>query len=192
MGSGTVTLVLYRDKSEAPQAFPITQGDWSPLRKALEAVAHDGATHPGSLRPVPDAREYLLFSHGLGNFGAQPFPDLKAPVFAASAASQADFDALRHVAEKSGGRAVDLVRQEPSEAAVPPHVRSCSSGQRFAFGFLQISSHPEHPCRSANSSPCRASRGLPPPSECALPGAPRKKAPSRRTGPPCPPTRYNW
>jgi len=26
---------------------------------------------------------------------------------------------------------------------------SCSSGQRFAFGFLQISSRPEHPCRSA-------------------------------------------
>ena len=57
---------------------------------------------------------------------------------------------------------------------------SCSSGQRFAFGFLQISSHPEHPCRSANSSPCRASRGLPPPSECALPGAPTKKGTPQR------------
>lgn len=55
---------------------------------------------------------------------------------------------------------------------------SCSSDQRFAFGFLQISSHPEHPCRSANSSPCRASRGLSPPSKCALPGAPNKKTPS--------------
>lgn len=52
---------------------------------------------------------------------------------------------------------------------------SCSSGQRFAFGFLQIRSYPRHPCRSATPSPCRASRGLPPPSECALPGAPTKK-----------------
>lgn len=51
---------------------------------------------------------------------------------------------------------------------------SCTSGQRFAFGFLQIRSRPRHPCRSANSSPCRASRGLSPPSECALPGAPTK------------------
>jgi hypothetical protein len=51
---------------------------------------------------------------------------------------------------------------------------SCSSGQRFAFGFLQSRSHPRHPCRSANSSPCRASRGLSPPSRCALPGAPTK------------------
>jgi hypothetical protein len=51
---------------------------------------------------------------------------------------------------------------------------SCSSGQRFAFGFLQIRSRPRHPCRSANSSPCRVSRGLSPPSKCALPGAPQK------------------
>ena len=51
---------------------------------------------------------------------------------------------------------------------------SCSSGQRFAFGFLQIRSRPRHPCRSANGSPCRVRRGLSPPSKCALPGAPKK------------------
>ena len=51
---------------------------------------------------------------------------------------------------------------------------SCSSCQRFAFCFLQICSRQRHPCRSANSSPCRASRGLSPPSKCALPGAPIK------------------
>ena len=51
---------------------------------------------------------------------------------------------------------------------------SCSSGQRFAYSFLRIRSRPRHPCRSANSSPCRVSRGLSPPSKCALPGAPQK------------------
>jgi hypothetical protein len=54
----------------------------------------------------------------------------------------------------------------------------CSSGQRFACGFLQIPPRGGHPCRPANSSPCRACRGLSPPSECALPGAPIKKASS--------------
>ena len=52
---------------------------------------------------------------------------------------------------------------------------SCSSGQRFAFSFLQIRSHPRHPCRSANPSPCRVSKGLSPSSECALPGAQTKR-----------------
>ena len=64
---------------------------------------------------------------------------------------------------------------------------SCSSGQRFAFGFLQIRSRPRHPCRSANSSPCRVSRGLSPPSECALPGAPKKKPASNEAGFSCAP-----
>ena len=49
---------------------------------------------------------------------------------------------------------------------------SCSSGQCFAFGFLQIPPHGGHPCRSANRSPCRSAnrspcrvgRGLSPPS----------------------------
>ena len=74
----------------------------------------------------------------------------------------------------------DIGRLTPLQRLVSA---SCSSGQRFAFGFLQIRSYPRHPCRSANSSPCRASRGLTPPSECALPGAPKKKG-SPHSGPP--------
>jgi hypothetical protein len=65
----------------------------------------------------------------------------------------------------------------------------CSSGQCFAFSFLQIPSRDGHPCRSANRSPCRADSGLSPPSHPtattrigtapvkalrAMPGAPKK------------------
>ena len=64
----------------------------------------------------------------------------------------------------------------PAHPAVPPLSASCSSGQRFAYSFLQIPPHDGHPCRSANTSPCRVCRGLSPPSECALPGAPKKQA----------------
>ena len=46
-------------------------------------------------------------------------------------------------------------------ASYPLPVRQA---KHFAFGFLQIRSHPRHPCCSANSSPCRASTGLSPPS----------------------------
>ena len=41
---------------------------------------------------------------------------------------------------------------------------SCSSSQCFACGFLQIPPRDGHPCRPANRSPCRAGRGLSPPS----------------------------
>src|SRR5208282_4590127 len=56
----------------------------------------------------------------------------------------------------------------------------CSSGQRFACGFLQIPPHDGHPCRPANSSPCRVCRGLAPPSERALPGAQQRTPPASR------------
>ena len=54
----------------------------------------------------------------------------------------------------------------------------CSSGRRFACGLLQIPPRDGHPCRPADSSPRRAHRGLAPPSECALPGAPKTKTAS--------------
>lgn len=47
----------------------------------------------------------------------------------------------------------------------------CSSGQRFACGFLQIPPHDGHPCRPASSSPYRVCGRLSLPSMCALPGA---------------------
>jgi len=63
---------------------------------------------------------------------------------------------------------------------------SCSSGQRFACGFLQIPPRDGHPCRPADSSPCRACRGLSPPSGCALPGARKQRAAVCRQPPFCP------
>lgn len=58
---------------------------------------------------------------------------------------------------------------------------SCSSGQRFAFDFLQIPPRGGHPCRSASTSPCRVCRGLSPPSHPEAP--PSGTAPSRRYAP---------
>ena len=48
--------------------------------------------------------------------------------------------------------------------AAPPLSASCSSGQHFAWCFLQIRSHPRHPFPLADTSPCRVCRGLSPPS----------------------------
>ena len=66
----------------------------------------------------------------------------------------------------------------------------CSSGQRFApqalpavtCGFLQIPPHGGHPCRSANCSPCRVSRGLAPPSGYDMPVTHKKANPALKQG----------
>jgi hypothetical protein len=71
----------------------------------------------------------------------------------------------------------------PAHPGASPLSASCSSGQRFAHSFLRIPSRPGHPCRSANTSPCRVCGGLSPLSGCALPGAP-KKGPLRMPGGP--------
>jgi hypothetical protein len=63
-----------------------------------------------------------------------------------------------------------------SSSMAASYAISVSSGQCFACGFLQIPSHDGHPCRPANSSPCRVCEGLSPSNECALPGA-QKKSP---------------
>ena len=67
----------------------------------------------------------------------------------------------------------------PAHPTASPLSAGCSSEQRFACSFLQIPPRDGHPCCSANTSPCRVCRGLTPPSECALPGAPNKNAVKR-------------
>ena len=59
---------------------------------------------------------------------------------------------------------IGLYRYAPAHPATPPLSASCSSDQHFACDFLQIPPHDGHPCRSANTSPCRVCRGLSPPS----------------------------
>jgi len=67
-------------------------------------------------------------------------------------------------------------RYRPSHPAWPPRMRFLfvRPAHFKPFGFLQIPPRDGHPCRSANSSPCRACGGLSPPSGRALPGAPKK------------------
>ena len=112
-----VRLVRVRDVADPPQAFKVANGDWRTLRRALAATVYDGATDLGAFRPDPAAEEVLLFSDGLANFGAQRVPALSVPLYAVSASSRANGVLLRHVAERSGGRFIDLFTISATEAA---------------------------------------------------------------------------
>ncbi|MBS1197057.1 MAG: yfaP [Proteobacteria bacterium] len=116
MGNGEVSLVVFRDAPEAAQTFTISNGNWAALKAKLEGLAYDGATSFGGLEKVAGAQEALLFSDGLQNFRSEALPSLGLPVFAISSAVSANPASLRLLAERSGGRLIDLQRLTETEA----------------------------------------------------------------------------
>ncbi len=143
-----------------------------------------------------------MFRPSAGSSGSSPRPDLLCPLLTSTHASRhLTISVAQGTYADLPGYCAPTFTLMPVGSTSQPSVQvsgfdgngrlarlrrlisaSCSSGQRFAFGFLQIRSRPRHPCRSANSSPCRASRGLSPPSKCALPGAPKKSPTYRKCG----------
>ena len=117
MKNGEVRLTRVRDTAETAQTFRVVNGGWRELHAALEATPYDGATNLGAFVPDATVAEYLLFSDGLSNFGAQPFATPRVPVYSVSASNKSDPTLLRHIAEASGGRFIDLIADTAHEAA---------------------------------------------------------------------------
>lgn len=114
-----VRLIRLRDRAEASQRFRIVNGNWSALRTALAATAYDGASALGAWKPEADINEYLLVSDGLSNYGDAPFPTLaKAQrLYALNSALVSDSGRLAALAERNGGRLVQLQANQPEQAA---------------------------------------------------------------------------
>jgi Ca-activated chloride channel family protein len=117
MKDGEVVLTRLRDVADAGGTFQVSGGNWSELRRALSTIVYDGATHLGAWQAAEGVEEVLLFTDGLHNYGERGFDPQGAMVHAISAATRADADALRQLAEKSGGRFVDLGALTPAAAA---------------------------------------------------------------------------
>ncbi|MDB5950048.1 MAG: hypothetical protein JWR65_1903, partial [Massilia sp.] len=107
------------DRGEAPLRFQIRNGDWSTLRRALEATVYDGASALNDWKPQPDVDHYLLFSDGLLNYGAFRAPQL-APhqrLFALNSSVSADSVRLAALAETNRGELIVVDPQRPGQAA---------------------------------------------------------------------------
>ncbi len=119
LGNAEVRLVLLRDRPDAVQLFPVRDGNWDALRKALQSVRYDGASALADWRPDAAVQEYLLASDGLVNYGARRFPVL-APgqrLYAIASTPGADTVRLAALAERSGGALVTLAAGQGAEAA---------------------------------------------------------------------------
>lgn len=98
IGNGEVQLTVLRDHAEPTRRFAIRQGDWSALRRHLEALPRDGASALGAWTAQTDVDEYLLVSDGLANYGTRDRPGLgvQQRLYALSGAgARTDSDRLR-------------------------------------------------------------------------------------------------
>jgi Ca-activated chloride channel family protein len=116
-----VRLRIVRDTAEPDRLFDVRHGDWRALRDALQDVAYDGASN-ASLWTAPtsghpQASLALLFSDGLGNWGA-PAPQVvgNVPSYAVQSAARGSALVLRQWAESRGGRLLDLTARESADA----------------------------------------------------------------------------
>ncbi|MET3132409.1 Ca-activated chloride channel family protein [Oxalobacteraceae bacterium GrIS 1.11] len=115
----TVRLTRLRDRAEAIQSFQVVNGNWDTLRQALRATVYDGASALADWQAQADVEEYLLLSDGLLNYGASAFPTL-APnqrLYALNSALAADTNRLAALAERTGGRLIQIEANKPGAAA---------------------------------------------------------------------------
>lgn len=119
IGNAQVRLVRLRDRAAASELFKVSGGNWSALRRALETTVYDGASALAAWTPERSVEEYLLVSDGLLNYGAQQFPALSAGqrLYAMTSSLAADTSRLAALAERSGGRLVQVRADRPGSAA---------------------------------------------------------------------------
>jgi len=113
-----VDLVLFRNVREKVRSFEVENGNAQKLLDALRSVDYDGGTQMASISPLEDDDTpdfFLLFSDGLSNFGKEEPSKMGAPVFAFTAAAEANHAFLKYLALKSGGAYFNLARMTEEE-----------------------------------------------------------------------------
>jgi Ca-activated chloride channel homolog len=116
-----VRLRVVRDAAEPDRLFDVRRGDWQALRDALKQVAYDGASN-ASAWTAPAARSpstslALLFSDGLGNWGAPAVSGGgNVPSYAVQSGAGGSALYLRRWAESRGGRLLDLAALRADDA----------------------------------------------------------------------------
>ena len=104
-----ISLVTVADTATPPHIFTVRNGDWSSLKRALQALVYDGARYLGALVHDGRSQEVLWFSDGLSNYGAQAWNmKFPVPVYAINTASSYNSAGLLALAQNSGGQFIDM------------------------------------------------------------------------------------
>ena len=104
IGVVKVDLIPFSYRPIKKQTFKISKGNWSELKKALEAINYESASDFSTLdfsRFRTD--EVLFFTDGLHTLNDLEFPLGKAPVIPISSKTQTNYICLKYIAAKTGG-----------------------------------------------------------------------------------------
>lgn len=119
---GTVEVLLQpvRDVAGPIERFSVQGGNWAALRDRLKGMAYDGATQAAALRAPEGVQMALVFSDGLGNWGAgndaTALPSQPVPTYALSASAGSNAAGPRRMADASGGGYLDLLAVSTAQA----------------------------------------------------------------------------
>ncbi len=116
-GTIAVTLTRFSDVVHANERFIVKNGDWTALRRALQATVYDGASQLGAVAHDGVSHEAIWFTDGLANYGAHWRRTFPVPAYMVHSSSSANPAALHAVAEASGGRSIDLTALTHAQAA---------------------------------------------------------------------------
>lgn len=113
-----VDLLPFSNTVGEVRKFSIQHANWELLKKALQDIVYDGGTQLGALRLADySCDEFLLFSDGHSTFGSDQIVTSKTPVYAVTAAADADFPFLRSLSGRTGGEFIDLDHLSTSQAS---------------------------------------------------------------------------
>ena len=116
-GTIAVTLTRFADVAHAGERFMVKNGDWTALRRALQATVYDGASQLGAVAHDGASQEAIWFTDGLANYGSHWRRTFPVPAYMVYSSTSADPAALQAVAEASGGRSIDLTALTQAQAA---------------------------------------------------------------------------
>ncbi|MGX7668205.1 VIT domain-containing protein [Flavobacterium pedocola] len=130
----TVTLYLLNYTFEKKKDYVITNGDWSALKAALQAVQYDGGTRFSKMK-LAGNDEYFFFTDGISSLSDNELQKIKKPIYTISSLVSSDYALLNYTAAKSGGDFINLNQlsvEKALEKALYQHLKFLGIKENFS------------------------------------------------------------
>ncbi|HXC05187.1 MAG TPA: VIT domain-containing protein, partial [Bacteroidia bacterium] len=149
----SLRLVTFSNEINSDQEFNLDKGNWTAMHQVIDSLDYDGGTQLGALDLNKYAcDEFILFSDGLSNFGAEELIPGSAPVIVISTSQTADYEKLQYVALQTNGQFINGLTCTPADAK--------QSMETLPYRFLSASFNNQVISQVYPSLPAEAGRSM--------------------------------